>query len=419
MKNKIFFFPVLILILSAYSCKKQNIEESLVIDKEGVVLKQPYLWKTSLSDKDYICIFVYPSLVTDDNILMGAYKNKKTEIALLNIETGEKQWQKPYDDKECCSISDGFQRNNLAVIDAENAKFKGINIETGEFLWSFDKQGWFWPTAVNGIDNTFFLCGQTETVNKPYELTAAWVGNIETGETQEFFVPDITAIADTSTYVRQHENAGGVRNIIPYDKNGNIYLLIYYSTNFKEYGEHFICLYDFTEKVFVYKDKKLSSGNWGDPFIANDNIYLTLTDGVYCYDLFTGEKKWQNSFSIPYGKVYAANKLYGINHGIDSYLVGIDLNNGNQLWKVPSVQCIAPMRYLNGIVYFVSSANYKLHAYEASTGKELWRIESPDYAHDSGAFFKPECTVVPGKNGEKGKVIVSSYLNGFCYEAAR
>jgi len=404
----------LISVFLSCSCEKQVDKPTTLFDKDGIIIKQPYLWKTTLTDAPYIGTFVEISLIWNDKMIFGAETNNSSELALLNIETGEKIWQKPYAPKENAAMSGSYQYNNIAIIDAEKTYFAGINIETGEIFWTFNPAGWFWPRNITGINNTFFLCGQTQTINKPYELTSAWYGNVETGVAHEFYVPDITAIADTSSYVGKYGKAGGVENIIPYEKDGIIYLLIYYSTRFKDYGEHFICLYNSTTKEFVYKDKKLPSGNRDFPFIANNKLYLTLTDGVYCCDLFTGAKLWSNMISIPYGRVYADNKLYGIIHGVNNYLVGIDLINGNQLWKNPSEQCIAPMRYLDGVVYFVSSADGRLHAVDASNGKYLWKIDAPD-----NSSFKPECTVVAGKNGGKGKVIVSSYLSGFCYEAVK
>ena len=61
-----------------------------------------------------------------------------------------------------------------------------------------------------------------------------------------------------------------------------------------------------------------------------------------------------------------------------------------------------------------------LHAVEVATGKHLWRLQSPDQKGNRGAFFKRDVRVVPAEGeGEKGKVLVSSYLSAFCYEAAR
>jgi outer membrane protein assembly factor BamB len=424
MKNIIILIAIACFIISCNSCKKQFDEPATIVDKDGVVLKQPFLWRTPLTNEPYIGTFIYPSLVWKDKMIFGAETNNSSELALLDINNGNKIWQKPYASKENAAMSSAYQYNNIAVIEAENAVARGINIETGEFLWVFDKPGRFMSWGISGIDNIFFHCGQTQTVNKPYAIWAAWVGNVETGETEEFFVPDITGIADTSSIVQKVGAAGGVESIIPYKaENGDILLVINHSTFFKsQAGEYYFSLYNFTKKEFVYSDIRLSAS--GTSQVSNGKIYFALFKEICCYDLMSGEKLWGKTYPSGFsgqGFLVEDGQLITMEHYYaDSYLICLDAQTGNTNRQILSKQLGAPIRYLNGIIYFVSSEDHKLHAYDASTGKELWRITSPDYdAGDHGAFFKPECTLVPGKDGAKGKVIVSSYLSAFCYEAIK
>jgi len=325
-------------------------------------------------------------------------------------------------------MSGGYQYNNLAIIDAESALYNGIDIETGEFLWSFNRQGRFFPLSITGIDNTFFICGASDINPKPYEISAAWYGNIETGETHEIWYPDFGLQADTCYNVVNYNRADGVERVIPYRAvSGEIFLVIYYrSVIHGPRGENYFSLYNFTKKEFVYQDIKLSAGVDGKPEIFDDKIYFTLTKEICGYDLLTGKKLWSKTYPgrfNGYGFILEAGKLITLEDEIiqtgECYLICLDINTGTQLWKTLTKQLVAPMRYLNGIVYFVSSEDHHLHAVDATNGKYLWHIKSPDLEINSGAFFKPECTVVAGKNGEKGKVIVSSYLSGFCYEAVK
>jgi outer membrane protein assembly factor BamB len=135
-----------------------------------------------------------------------------------------------------------------------------------------------------------------------------------------------------------------------------------------------------------------------------------------CYDSFTGNKLWYKEFPHNLGNMILLDNqaITTQNNLTESFLISLNIQNGNSNWKIPINQHLAQLRYLNEIVYFVSSSDSKLHAYDSTNGKELWRINAPD---DAG--FKPECTVIPGKDGAKGKVIVSSYLSAFCYEAIK
>jgi hypothetical protein len=54
-----------------------------------------------------------------------------------------------------------------------------------------------------------------------------------------------------------------------------------------------------------------------------------------------------------------------------------------------------------------------------AAGKILWQFSSPDEKINRNAFWQEGVRVVAGSSEQKGKIIVSSYLNAFCYEAAR
>ena len=75
------------------------------------------------------------------------------------------------------------------------------------------------------------------------------------------------------------------------------------------------------------------------------------------------------------------------------------------------------LRYLNGVVYFGGGGDGKLHAVDAETGEYLWEIESPDLGKNKSAYFGGLCAVVPGVGSEKGKIVVTTGLNAYCYEA--
>ncbi len=421
MKN---LFYILIIIFFS-SCKKDEIPET-IIDTNGVITKLPFLWKTSLTDGGYIAMGVAPSITYNDKILMGTFKEQKCDIALLDVNSGTKIWQTLfYPDQYYASISRAYQYENLLVSDSYSEGFQCRNLDNGHLKWKIITGGWFDGYKLTGIDNLFFVCGKSATNYDPFYLWAGWVGNAETGEMSEFLTPIFSETADTVNFNYYGSRiVGGIENIVPLKtESGEILLLINtHETLQSEYGEYYFSLYNFTKKEFVYCDKKLSASNHGMPQIVDNKIYFTLYKEVCCYDLNSGEKLWGRTYAGGFGSnfIVVNNQLITSEVIFDeSFLINLNSENGNQNWSISTVQNLSPLRYLNGVIYFVPLSDAKLHAYEASTGKELWRIESPDYAHDSGAFFKPECTVVPGKNGEKGKVIVSSYLNGFCYEAAR
>ena len=159
------------------------------------------------------------------------------------------------------------------------------------------------------------------------------------------------------------------------------------------------------------------------PIIYNHKIYSVYSNGILCHDLMTGAKKWQtdvgSSAGFGFGGIIIEeNRLYANSN--DGYLYCFDLETGSLIWKIRSSGSSTKMSYLNGVIYFVGGGDGKLHAVEAATGKYLWRLESPDKAANKNAYFQSSlCAVVPGKNGAKGKVVVLTGLNAYCYEAER
>jgi outer membrane protein assembly factor BamB len=111
------------------------------------------------------------------------------------------------------------------------------------------------------------------------------------------------------------------------------------------------------------------------------------------------------------------NRLYAACE--DRFLYCLDTNTGQVLWKEQNTGTCSPISYLNGVLYYLGGGDGKLHAVDANTGKHLWKLNSPDVTKNSGTFFYGVCAAVPGKNGQKGKVIGTTGLNAYCFEAIR
>ena len=134
----------------------------------------------------------------------------------------------------------------------------------------------------------------------------------------------------------------------------------------------------------------------------------------------TGKPIWSVPFPEGFGPssfIITDNKL--IANCEDTYTYCLDPLTGRQLWKEKSSGTSTPISYLNGVVYFSGGGDGKLHALDATTGKHLWKLKSPDESVNSGAWFYGVCVAVPGKNGGKGRVVATTGLNAYGYEAIR
>ncbi len=189
-------------------------------------------------------------------------------------------------------------------------------------------------------------------------------------------------------------------------------------------NDNFLGLYNLTRRDWVYVDKPITRNSiFGAGTIrfseSKDRVYLQASKKLMCYETATAKKVWEQSFSEGFSDIIIVeNKV--IANSDNNYLYALDTRTGRQLWEERSSGTSSPLAYLDGVVYFTGGGDGLLHAVEVDTGKHLWRIQSPDLEKNSRAWFKRHVAVVPATEaGQKGKVLTSSYLSAFCYEAAR
>ena len=139
-----------------------------------------------------------------------------------------------------------------------------------------------------------------------------------------------------------------------------------------------------------------------------------------CFAAVTGKYIWRviingnflfSGFIIQNGRVYA-NDSYGNLHCIDAV-------TSKEYWVEPTSGTSSDMVYLDGVVYLVGGGDGLLHAVDAETGTTLWKVKSPDATTYNDGYFDRFCAAVPGSFGSKGRIIVSTGYNAYCYEAAK
>lgn len=67
---------------------------------------------------------------------------------------------------------------------------------------------------------------------------------------------------------------------------------------------------------------------------------------------------------------------------------------------------------MNGVVYLVGGDG-NLYAIDGKQGTIIWKMRSPDDDGRSGSFFTGKVV------GANGKIYARSFLNLYCYKAAR
>ncbi len=212
-------------------------------------------------------------------------------------------------------------------------------------------------------------------------------------------VPEYTAIPNIPNQV------GNVDIIKGFTENGNDYIAFGITNpSIPSLGGGLVelNLFNLTTKQYVYKKVPL-------PYSLNKQyhmsgldyqagmIYSTAGKYAYCFEAFTGNQVWSSYLTNGYDNnmiiddgnfTIAGNKLIFTKEDYTTYCV--ETATGNVVWKILG----NPSRfvYLNGIIYTISDFDSPFAAIEVNTGKQLWKLEAPDY----DAFRI--CVLVPGQN---------------------
>jgi outer membrane protein assembly factor BamB len=290
-----------------------------------------------------------------------------------------------------------------------DSKIYAINLPTGQTQW---KQQISRSIGVKstGIGNTFFITNDSLKILRVNTLT---------GSIQEVFKL-------TNSVVNAVSTLDAPIPIIDHQTQDTL-LLSTWSYGFYQnaFSATYLLLYNLTQKRIVYnllQREGVASGTNGFlfpdrlPTVYNNKVYVAIGKSIQCNDLMTGKLLWQNrnfdgDFSLS-GLLVEKDKLYGC--ATSDSLFCLNTSDGNILWKTPTGGSSTGLLYLNGIIYLASSGDGKLYAIDANTGAYIWQIRSPDYESSNKQSFFTDNVATDGKN-----IFVRSYLNLYCYKAAR
>ena len=215
--------------------------------------------------------------------------------------------------------------------------------------------------------------------------------------------------------------SGSIAEIYPFkNENGDILISICYGEVYGSNlgGDTFLGLYNFTKREWIYDRERVISNGGANYYVYEDKVYLGGTNLTIC-DIYTGTILHTQGFAAS-GNITRMlrvdDKLILEKGGV---LYAIDPTSGSIIWETFSGHNISFMREMNGVIYFTSSGDGKIHAVDVPTGQHYWHSDSPDGASGSRGIFTDMVTLLSGKNGKKGRVYTSSYANGYCYEAVK
>jgi len=417
MKSFLVFISSFVIIISS-SCEREELDNEVKLDKDGAIVSQPIEWSEPLSDRELIATGIRSSVVWQKNVLFSGLKNNDQVFYMKDSENGETiwQWSNFLTDFEDWDITSHYLYGSYLIV-PNGPRGYCIDLSNGETIWRSTSSSDI-GSLIRGLGRKYFRVGNYMKNDDGYYEGVVLMGDILNSES-----PHVIA---TPPYQKMQADilgsVGLLTGIAPFVNSDTLLLITYADpVSDKEY-DNYLGLYNISKKNWEYSNKNITSNTLfaaGSLTIYGEKVFLQSSKKLFCYEVATGNKLWERSFSEGFSDMIVVDgKLIANNE--DRHLYAFDPDTGRQLWKEQSSGTSSPLAYLNGVVYFTGGGDGLLHAVDTETGKHLWRIRSPDLEHNSGAWFKRHVAVVPpAKDGEKGKVLTSSYLSAICYEAAR
>jgi outer membrane protein assembly factor BamB len=362
------------------------------------------VWVSSLSTGESIR-GLFPPIMTEKSVITLGTQNKIS--VLYNIEklSGKKQWEwKDFSARGNIIIKRIHQYQNILVI-LDRRKLYAINTDTGKTIWISEVSDYTVPW-ISGSGQYFF-----------YGLKNAFlIGNTASGQQENvsfnldnvLFIPPVSYIQPET---RDTLLLATGTNLIK-DSLG------------RDFYKTYIVAYNRSKNKLLYQliaQEGNSSPDLGFPtaglsVILGNRVYTDVGRSIQCNDILTGNLIWRRKFlgSFYFSSIIAADgKIFG-NSDDEGIMYALNPDTGDIIWQEPTSSASGDMHYMNGVIYIVGLGDGKLHALDANTGKHIWRLTAPDSESSKGqSSFEDAVT------GDGQYIYVRSFLNLYCYKAAR
>ena len=416
-----------LLIYACSGCIKEVEPVTEVRNDKGVLTSKEYLWKTDVSGKGYIWPALTPAVYENTVIMAGATSQEKEIIVALDIDTGEEVWRwndyfSPSGLRNLVSSEWGYnQKDNVWLL--QNGRFfYAIDLQNGSTIWKEERNGFDGLSGIQIIGNHYYnsFAFYEDTIQVPTLIR----GDVYSQDYTKLVEPPI----DTIQYFPHFYGTMGKPYV--YEENGQLHAFLQFSENVDLYSSksfNYVASYNLSTNSYDFEktrlDDTVSLPLHGRPVMYQDMMIVNPDGELFGVEKLSGKVVWNRNdfqkngdgvmtFALHEDRLFAVNTI-----GSTSRVMALDPMTGRTIWEdIGQGNAAHSLHFLNGVLYFSSRGDGHVYAYDTDTGELLWRLGSPEYDHFKGyGGFR----VIPGKDGEKGKIIACTSLNAYCFEAER
>ncbi|MBK9454093.1 MAG: PQQ-binding-like beta-propeller repeat protein [Bacteroidetes bacterium] len=379
------------LFLLLYACKEEEI-----ISKGNPYVpnnqQAGYLWQVPL-DVDTVSAASINPVLYNNQIMFSSERPFDAPVHVYMIDTADQHivWQtSAFFNNDCPSISmswggRGYMHENLfATLCGGSPRVFDLNI--GNVLWDHDIStgdanltGWnslLFHSEINGANpytrSTIMMSDISfNSWDTVYSLP------MENGYSSHLYPPSVMLNANNDTLLFFQNRQWTLDSI--YDGKVDLY------------G------YNLSADSVIWEQDDIDiHGNSSiyPPLVYQDKIYFKGTFTIYCLHAETGEIIWSWLPDAAAGDVMMSNLIVEENKLLvktsGDYFYALSPETGNVLWLNNNCgNSPFSLTYFDGVAYYISGNDSKLHAININDGTELWSMTSPNSYINAGsnAYF--------------------------------
>ncbi|MBD1210073.1 MAG: PQQ-binding-like beta-propeller repeat protein [Ignavibacteria bacterium] len=360
------------------------------------------LWRSPISNGSLTDGEIANVLQQNIVVTLGNSSGKRTLFA-FDKESGKQLWTWAdwFITDRYSLVDHVYIHNNIMVVSNRGTNY-GININNGTTLWSMDSPDRNTGSlGATGIGNWFFFSLKAN-------INSLIKAQIQTGK-------------ETNLIVYPKSNGAFFATpIVASNQDTMLTVTSVYgeaATNF--YNKTYLTLFNVTQNKEVYtllqREGPSTENNlpMGVPVVQGDRVFTAIGFGVQCNEIATGKLLWRTTTPRPFtegGVILGDNILFA--NDDDGFLQAFEPETGKVLWKTKTAGSVTGLFFMNGVVYLIGGDG-NLYAIDGKQGTIIWKMPSPDDDKRSGSFFTGKVV------GANGKIYARSFLNLYCYKAAR